>query len=248
MSDSVVAPATRHRVAGIAVRDVTVVVPTRNEAANVGRFLTSLPTDVALVVVDASDDDTPDLIERIRPSATVLRERAHIAEARQIGADAATTPWVVCTDIDVAFAPDYFDVLAAHPVGPHDGVVCGAKLSTGDHAAYYRLFTRGSALLTQLGLPAASGSNMVVRTEALADAGGFDLELRCNEDSEVVWRIRGGGWTVGYLEALAVHAFDHRRLERGRVRKTLHSLFRCGLLYSGLMNERVRRSDWGYWS
>lgn len=237
----------RSRIAGIAVDEVTVVVPTRNETANVGRFLASLPDDVALVVVDASDDGTPEMIERLRPTAVVLREPAHIAEARQIGAEAATTPWVVCTDIDVSFAPDYFEVLARHPVGDHHGALCGAKLSADRHGRYYRFFTSGSAALTRLGVPAASGSNLVLRTEALLDAGGFDTELTCNEDSEVAWRIKRSGWRVSYLRSLVVHAFDHRRLERGRVRKTVHSTLRCALLYSGVMSEQVRRSDWGYW-
>jgi hypothetical protein len=44
-----------------------------------------------------------------------------------------------------------------------------------------------------------------------------------------------------------VYATDHRRIERGRAKKTLHSIGRCLLLYSDLMPKRLRSLDWGYW-
>ena len=45
--------------------DVTVIVPTRNEAANIARFLGSLPQAIALIVVDKSSDATRELVRRI---------------------------------------------------------------------------------------------------------------------------------------------------------------------------------------
>lgn len=47
-------------------RGVTIVVPTRNEAQNIGAFLKSLPSGIPLVVVNASDNDTARLIARQR--------------------------------------------------------------------------------------------------------------------------------------------------------------------------------------
>jgi hypothetical protein len=47
--------------------------------------------------------------------------------------------------------------------------------------------------------------------------------------------------------ALVVYAIDHRRIEGARAAKTLHSIARCLLLYTGLMPEDWRRLDWGYW-
>ena len=67
------------------VEDVTVVLPTRNEADNIVPFLASLPPTVALIVVDASRDATPRLIEANRPAhTTLLRSQAHIAAARNM--------------------------------------------------------------------------------------------------------------------------------------------------------------------
>jgi hypothetical protein len=47
---------------------------------------------------------------------------------------------------------------------------------------------------------------------------------------------------------LTVWARDHRRLRRGVFRKTVHSILRCAFLRSGLLPQRLRRHDWGYWS
>ena len=48
--------------------EVTIVVPTRNEASNIERFLASIPPALRLVVVDSSEDETPDAVERLRPN------------------------------------------------------------------------------------------------------------------------------------------------------------------------------------
>jgi hypothetical protein len=47
---------------------------------------------------------------------------------------------------------------------------------------------------------------------------------------------------------LIVYARDHRRLERGLLGKTAHSMARCALLYADLMPSTWREADWGYWN
>lgn len=226
--------------------DITVLVPTRNEAANIGRFLASVPDDVPLIVVDSSTDDTADRIARSRLRRTeVIRRSVGIAEARQIAAERARTPWLVFTDADVAFAPDYFPLLAK--VRSAD-VVYGRKHSDERFRRHYTAFGLGQGLAHRLGVPAASGSNLAMRRSTLAAIGGFDLRLTCNEDSEIAWRAKRAGFRVAFAPDLVVLATDHRRLERGAVRKAAHSLLRCALLYAGLMPERYRGGDWGYWS
>lgn len=226
--------------------DVTIVVPTKNEADNILPFLASIPATAPLIVVDASDDATPRLIAENRCDKTqIVRSRAHIAQARNEGARLATTPWLLFTDADVSFAPDYFARL--HHYRDH-AAVYGPKLAQAEYAAYYRWFSRGQALLAALGIPAASGSNLLVRRGVFLAVGGFDVTLRCNEDSELGWRLARRKVPVTFAPDLVVFERDHRRLRRGVVRKTLHSLTRCSLLYTGLLPERLRRGDWGYWA
>jgi GT2 family glycosyltransferase len=226
--------------------DVSVIVPTRNEAHNILPFLRSIPAYIPLVVVDSSDDGTPDLVKSHRPDNTLLLRRAvRISEARQVGAEAAQTGWFLFTDADVVFAPDYFDRLPG--LLTHD-LVYGPKYSAdGVYQRYYRWFSRGQGLAHWLGIPAASGSNLLIRREAFLASGGFDLELTCNEDTEIVWRVRRAGYSVHFAPELKVYARDHRRLDRGVVRKTAHSFTRSFLLYFNLMPSRWRGQDWGYW-
>jgi len=225
--------------------DITLVLPTRDEAHNIHAFLDSLPPELPLIVVDASRDATPDLIEQLRPDHTlVLREPGTVTEARQRGAALAKTPWLLFSDADVVFAPAYFDRLGE--LSPNC-VYYGPKLSRDRYRFYYRGIARGQGLCQACGIPAASGSNLLMPRAALAAVGGFDLRLSCNEDSEVVWRLQRAGYGARFRRDLQVFATDHRRIERGRARKTMHSLARCILLYTNLMPQKYRSYDWGYW-
>jgi len=213
---------------------------------NIPVFLSSLPETCHLIVVDASDDRTVEVIRELRPDRTrILHTQSTIPEARQIGAEMATTEWLLFTDADVVFPAGYFENLARY--GTCD-CIYGAKLSSLEYRKYYRSFAYGQQLSHLLGVPAATGSNLVIRKGVVADVGGFDLHLVCNEDSELVWRIKRNGHRVVFAADLPVYATDHRRLQRGMLRKTLHSMLRCSLLYLDLIPDRWRSQDWGYWS
>lgn len=228
---------------------LTIVVPTKNERRNLGGFLASIPPELRVLLVDASDDGTPELARRLRPERTrVVRDPGNIARARQLGADLAETEWVLFTDADVAFAPGYFELLAGRTFPPGTGALYGCKSAHGSHPVYDALFRLGQHACAWLDIPAGSGSNMLVRREALRAAGGFDLELSCNEDSEVLWRVADVGCGVRFVPDLCVLSRDDRRLARGSARKLLHSAARCILLHTELMPRRWRTSDWGYWS
>ncbi len=228
--------------------DVTIVVPTRNERINVRTFLAGIPPDIDLVVVDDSDDDTRDIVREVRRQRTrIIRTRGTIAAARQIGADAAATDWVLFTDADVVFAPDYFTRLAELPVPVGQGGFVGAKSSVGRYRRYYWWFDLWLRIACLVGAPAGTGSNMLLRRSALADAGGFDVSQRCNEDSLVTYQVKRAGHRVTFAPRLVVHEVDHRRLERGAWKKSLHSIVRCMALFWGLIPASRRSHDWGYW-
>jgi glycosyltransferase involved in cell wall biosynthesis len=230
----------------VRLEDVTIIVPTRNERRNIRAFLASIPRRVALVVVDSSDDETADIVEVLRPERTrVIRRSCNVTQARQEGARVSATPWLLFTDADVVFTDDYFRNLLNYE--EYDALY-GSKLSNGAFNGYYRFFARGQAMLQLFGIPAASGSNLLIRSNVFQQVGGFDLDLTCNEDSEIAWRIKRKGCRVAYAEDLRVIAHDHRRLKRGVGFKMFHSLARCTLLYLNLLPARWRKNDWGYWS
>jgi hypothetical protein len=152
-------------------------------------------------------------------------------------------------DADVRFAPGYFSALAQLlERSGATALLFGAKLSADDFVGHYRRSSIAQGLLARLKIPAASGSNMLVTSEAFAAVGGFDTSLSCNEDSELGWRIARAGFAWRHEPSLVVFATDHRRLRRERpLRKTLHTVFRCTALYLNLIPRRWRGHDWGYW-
>lgn len=228
--------------------DVTIVVPTKNERQNVQAFLQSIPPGVELIVVDDSDDDTREIIRHVRPDHTrVIRRPGNIAVARQIGGGAATTDWLLYTDADVVFAPGYFEELAELPVGGRHGAFVGSKSSVGRYRRYYWWFNLWLRVICTIGAPAGSGSNLLVKRRALLDAGGFDTSQTCNEDSILTWEVKRAGYQVALAPRLVVHEVDHRRLERGAWKKSLHSIARCMALYWDLLPKSRRTHDWGYW-
>ena len=230
---------------GIRLDELTVILPTRNEAHNIRNFLKSLP-EINLIVIDASEDPTPDIVYSLRPDYTeVIRHPGTITEARRIGADTAKTPWLLFTDADIVFSAEYFRNISE--VEEYD-LIYGPKLLSDRYRAYYKWFSNGQRLLHILGIAAVSGSNCIIKKEAYDAAVGFDPELNCYEDSELAWRIKHIGYRPFFTLDLVVYAGDHRRLEKGIMKKTLHSITRCAALYLNLLSDEWKSREWGYWS
>ena len=231
-----------------ALTRVSVIIPTRNEAARVPAMLQGLPPAVELVVVDASDDGTDRLVEALRPERTrVIRSTARIAAARQIGAREASGSWLLFSDADVRFEPGFFDRLPRRLVGD---AFYGPKRATTRHRLHGAAFIGAQRLLHAAGIPAASGSNMAVRRSVFEAVGGFREELPVNEDTELMMRIAYRGHRVEYCRELAVDSLDDRRLDRGVTLKSLHSLSRGLLLWMNLRRALPAawlEHDWGYW-
>ncbi len=227
---------------------ITIVLPTKNESGNIRAFLDSLPAAVALIVVDAGSDDTRAIIATSRCGPTrIIADQGNIAAARQLGAMQAKTQWVLFTDADMIFDSDYFRRLEAIEPDQGVGAIIGAKLSQRRYRAYYKCFSLWLRVLCAVRLPAGSGSNLLVRRKVFQQVGGFDLQLSCNEDSELTWRIHRRGFGVRFEESLKVYENDHRRLDAGLFYKTLHSMLRCAWIFSGILGIAARRSDQGYW-
>jgi glycosyltransferase involved in cell wall biosynthesis len=228
------------------LNDLTVIVPTKNEANNLPCLIESIPPEIHLVVVDASQDGTPDLVLRLRPKhTTVICTPDHIAAARNLGAQIARTRWLSFTDADITFAPDYFDHLKT---SPYFYLRYGPKLSSDQQFAFYQNFSTWQARLHRLGIPAVSGSNLVVNAQTFHRMGGFRRDLLVNEDTEFGYRTKKAGYPVEFDPSMVVYARDHRRLRQGKLRKNLHTLARCALIYMNVLPGLWSGRDWGYWS
>ena len=225
--------------------DLKIIVPIRNEAHNIAHFIQSIPQEVKLIIIDSGEDESSEIACRLRSGSTlVYKSELRIAPARHFGAEMASTSWLLFTDADIQFSENYFTILQDLPV--YDAFY-GPKLSHNEFKSYYASIAFWQGVAYFFHIPAVSGSNFIVRRSAYNASGGFDSELLVNEDSELGWRLPRHGYRVKFISQLIVYAWDHRRLRRGVVRKTFHSILRCTLLYLNLMPRRWRVSYWGYW-
>ena len=230
------------------LNDITVIIPTKNEARNIVTFLSNLPSDIPLIVVDSSDDETREVMQQQRPENTqIIFKKCTIPEARQTGVEAASSTWVLFSDADMCFDESYFSNLSGIKIPENTGAVMGGKHSNKDYKIYYRLYSYAIGIGAFFKFPLGSGSNMILRKKAVEQIGGFDFALTHSEDSDILIRIQKAGWRVVYNSSLKVYEMDHRRLDNGIFKKFSHGLLRSLLLFTGIKKDKVRQSDWGYW-
>lgn len=156
--------------------ELTVIVPTRNEAetieelvGRVDRSLARADVDYEVLVVDDSDDDTPGRVERARRGGTPLRLLHRPPEARsgglagavQRGIDAAPTSDVIAVmDADLQHPPELLpalveEVQAGADVAVASRYVAGGGGVTGLDGPARRLTSVAARIAARVLLPPA---------------------------------------------------------------------------------------------
>lgn len=129
-----------HMVQPDGLTGVTVIVPTRNEAENVGPLLERLlpQRPAAVIFVDDSDDHTPQVIESVAdPRVSIIHrstgDRAGgLGGAVAAGFAAATTTWVAVIDGDLQHPPEVLTELYQRTFEPdRPDVVIASRYLTG---------------------------------------------------------------------------------------------------------------------
>jgi GT2 family glycosyltransferase len=229
---------TRYRVSA-APPALSVVLPAFNSgrtlASAVGALRAGTFTDFELIVVDdGSDDDTPDVIARLRPDVH-LRSTPNQgpAAARNRGAAAARAPVLFFTDADVCVGPDTLARVAAafrepalqslvglYTLGHPHGNLASLYKNAWIHHTYARAPERIEWFFTAVG---------AVRTDVFRRLGGFTPRFRREgggSDVEFGQRLVASGIAIRLDQALQVT--HHRRF-------TLRSL---------LQNDFRRAAGW----
>ncbi len=179
---------------------VSIVLPVRNEEANVDACLASLlaqdyPDFTVTVIDDGSTDTTPCLLERWRASdrrVTVHRiDRlpqgwAGKAHAMHTGVTQTCGEWILFTDADTRHAPHTLSLMMGHALRQGiDLLSMRTCLMTLTGSASPLLMPMSEIILAQLMTPAqirdatfphafAFGQYILVRREAYTASGGYD--------------------------------------------------------------------------
>ncbi|GAA2021039.1 mycofactocin biosynthesis glycosyltransferase MftF [Nocardioides kribbensis] len=207
-------------------REVSVVVPVRDDAVRLGRLLAALredlPPGVEVVVVDDASRAPGEVAAVVLAHGARLvahRRNRGPAAARDSGLREVTTPCVAFVDVDVVPEPGWLERLLPHLDDPSLAVVAprvlGPAARPGDGAVARYEQARSSLDLGPA--PAAvraggrvsylPGACLLARTAALGD--GFDPRLRCGEDVDLVRRLLAAGWRVRYEPGAHVR-HEHR--------------------------------------
>jgi len=193
--------------------DVTVVVATRNRWPDLRRSLPRHEGPVILVD-NASDDGTPELVRRHFPDVRVVELPVNRgAVARNLGVLLAQTPYVAFADDDSWWAPGALAAAAAClDAAPRLGLLAGRVLvgpeerddDTSDAMA-------SSPLGRDDDLPGPSilgflACGAVVRRRAFLEAGGFDdVVFFRGEEERLALDLTSRGWGLAYVDSVVAH-------------------------------------------
>jgi mycofactocin system glycosyltransferase len=212
-----------HPRAATSTAELTVVVPVRDRAAQLGRCLDAVragcPHSPIVVVDDGSAD--PAAIRAVGDArgARVVRQPVSrgAAAARNAGLAACATAYVGFVDSDVVLPPSAPSRLLGHFADPRIAAVApriralqaGGGLIGGYEERHSALDMGSGGGLVAPGRPTPYVPSTVLFVRRSAVGRGFDESLIIGEDVDFVWRLGAAGWHVRYApEAQAWH--DHR--------------------------------------
>lgn len=209
-------------VGGPSYRDVTVVIPVRDNALGLYRLVMSLRGMTVVIVDDGSARPVqPDDFAGARCDITVLRHPLSKgpAAARNTGLAACATDFVAFLDSDVLPRRGWLEALLGHFCDPAVALVAPRIVGLGSSD---QLVGRYEAVRSSLDLgereapvvpygtvsyvPSAA---IICRRSALLELGGFDETLAAGEDVDLCWRMVENRHRLRY-EPIALVAHEHR--------------------------------------
>ncbi len=203
-------------------RDVTVVIPVRDNPYGLRRLVTSLRGLRIIVIDDASS--TPierDDIAGPHCDIEVLRhtQSKGPAAARNTGLAACKSDFVAFLDSDVVPRRGWLEALLGHFSDPTVALVAPriVGLAQTDHLVARYEAVRSSLDLGQREAPVipytsvsyVPSAAIICRTARLREIHGFDETLRSGEDVDLCWRLVEAGARLRY-EPIAQVGHDHR--------------------------------------
>lgn len=225
--------------------EATVVIPVRNGAEFLTVQLDGLvnqsdsPPFEVVVSDNGSTDGTVALAmsyaDRMALRVVDSGDRPGVSHARNVGALAARTAYVLFCDADDEVSPGWVAAMVAalRVVDLVGGPLDPERLSDPQALTWRDTPPLDRLPVSMRFLPYATGANLGVRTEVLRELGGFDTRFqRGHEEVDFAWRAQLSGRSIGF----APEAVIHYRL-RGSVRDTMRQTFHYGRTHSQLFRR-----------
>ncbi|MGW5433908.1 glycosyltransferase [Streptomyces sp. NPDC004059] len=227
---------------------VTVVVPVRDRPDLLAKLTRSLASarkaarseiqgEVACIVVNDRSKVAPSLPGDL-PGQVIASAGPGPGTARNTGAQAATSPWLLFTDSDCAVEPDWLLAAARHLRDPTKHVVQGdptrysrsTVYGAREEALYRHMFATYVAA-DRLRTKMLDSRNLLVRRDALLGVGGFDtsgLDAMA-ESRTLAARFRAAGTELHYAEDMVVRHEAPASLDHEMAAKFRHGRGRVGV-------------------
>lgn len=132
-----------------------------------------------------------------------LDKNAGVSAARNAGIAKCTAPLVVCVDSEVLLARNWVFACAAFFASHEKAGITYTRILP---ERPDRLLTRWRMRFQETRFPEVSGETpfapghgLMFRREALVRVGGFTVGMRCDEDSDICFRIGRAGWQTHFV-------------------------------------------------
>jgi glycosyltransferase involved in cell wall biosynthesis len=209
---------------------LSIVVPTYNRAAVLGRAIASVLSqgfgDFELVVVDdGSTDGTRAVIESFADARIRRLEQSNmgVSAARNAGADVATGEFFVFLDSDDEFVSGALARIADR-LCQHKLIVWGTLRASAEGSRRAVVPVRAQVRDARFSPLLAGG--FAVRADLFRRIGGYDVHLRYSENTELAWRLRNH-LDAGSIEVVEEPlAIIHTQSGRGHEREKYEAAIR----------------------
>jgi mycofactocin system glycosyltransferase len=203
-------------------RDVTVVIPVRDNVSGVRR-LVSLLRGLRVIVVD-DGSSFPIAVEDFGGAHCDIEVLRHVrskgpAAARNTGLQACATEFVAFLDSDVTPRRGWLEALLGHFCDPTVALVAprivGLAHSENLVARYEAVHSsldlgvREAPVIPHSTVSYVPSAAIICRRSAIGGVGGFDETMQSGEDVDLCWRLLETGARLRY-EPIPLVAHDHR--------------------------------------
>ena len=231
---------------------ISIIIPVRNRPEEIAACLQSLsrldyPGErmEIIVVDDASDDHTPDVVSTFPVRLIPLKERRQASFCRNLAAQNAKGEILAFLDSDCLAGSLWLRELIPAFNDPYNGAVGGMIDSYSNEKGLDR-YEKVKSSLNMGYWPRSSregdrffylpSCNLLVRKALFLELGGFREDIVVGEDVDICWRVQDQGHHVEYRPLGMVH---HKN--RNKIRPFCARRFDYGTSEPSLQQSHARR-------